>query len=468
MNIPRFLELLKEDKLEDAFLSVILDNPLPASTGRVCQHPCDNRCRRVGIDAAVNMRDVHRFIADSAFSDDALYARAIERLLACRKPPTGKRIAVIGAGPTGLACAYYLALLGHEAVVYESNAMAGGMLRYALPDYRLPKDALDREIGVIEAAGVKFVFNTVVGRDVMLNDLAGEYDAVFLSIGTWKESWVYLTGTELAGVMPALLFLEGVAKQQPVAIGRKVTVIGGGNAAIDSARTALRLGAEVTILYRRERKDMPAIPEETEAAEAEGAKIVFLAAPHRIIGDAEGRVKAIETVKTRLGEYDATGRRRPVPTGEIVRFECDTVILAVGETVDLDFVKASGLKLQESGTMLEVDRYSLETSRKNFYAGGDLITGASNVSNAMGYGKKAARNIDQRLTGERRWQQLWPEFEYAQTPPAHPSESPRHHVSEMDAARRSKTFDEATIGLTPVEAMEETCRCLRCDVRNGD
>jgi NADH-quinone oxidoreductase subunit F len=213
---------------------------------------------------------------------------------------------------------------------------------------------------------------------------------------------------------------------------------------------------------------MPAIPEETEAAEAEGAKIVFLAAPHRIIGNTEGRVKAIETVKTRLGEYDATGRRRPVPTGEIVRFECDTVILAVGETVDLDFVKASGLKLQESGKMLEVDRYSLETSRKNFYAGGDLITGASNVSNAMGYGKKAARNIDQRLTGERRWQQLWPEFEYAQTPPAHPSESPRHHVREMDAARRSKTFDEATIGLTPVEAMEETCRCLRCDVRNGE
>ena len=235
--------------------------------------------------------------------------------------------------------------------------MAGGMLRYALPDYRLPKAALDREIGIIEAAGVKFVFNTVVGQDVMLNDLAGDYDAVFLSIGTWKESWVYLPGTELAGVMPALPFLEAVAKKHEVAIGRKVTVIGGGNAAIDSARTALRLGADVTILYRRERKDMPAIPEETEAAEAEGAKIVFLAAPHRIVGNAEGRVKAIETVKTRLGEYDASGRRRPVPTEEVQRFECDTVVLAVGESVDLDFVKASGLKLQESGTMLEVDRY---------------------------------------------------------------------------------------------------------------
>jgi NADPH-dependent glutamate synthase beta subunit-like oxidoreductase len=291
---------------------------------------------------------------------------------------------------------------------------------------------------------------------------------VFLSIGTWKESWVYLAGTELTGVIPALPFLEAVAKQQPLEMGRKVVVIGGGNAAIDSARTSLRLGAQVTILYRRERKDMPAIPEEVEAAEAEGAKIVFLAAPHRIVGTAEGKVKAIEAVKTKLGEYDASGRRKPVPTGEVIRFDCDQVILAVGETVDLDFVKASGLKLQESGAMLEVDRYSLETSRRNFYAGGDLITGASNVSNAMGYGKRAARNIDERLTGERHWEDLTPEFEYAQTAPAHPGESGRHHVSEADAAERVRNFDEATHGLSPVEATEETCRCLRCDLRNGE
>ena len=466
MNIPRFLQLLKEDRMEDAFFSVVLDNPLPASTGRVCQHPCDNRCRRTGVDSAVNMRDVHRFIADSAFADDAIYNAAVAKLLACRKPPTGKRIAIVGAGPTGLACAYYLALLGHEAVVYESNAGAGGMLRYALPDYRLPKPALDREIELIESVGVKFVFNTVIGKDVMLNDLEGEFDAVFLSIGTWKESWVYLSGTELTGVIPALPFLEAVAKNLPVETGKRVVVIGGGNAAIDSARTSLRLGAKVTILYRRERKDMPAIPEEVEAAEAEGAKIVFLAAPHRILGNAEGHVKAIDAVKTRLGEYDTSGRRRPVPTDEVMRFECDTVILAVGETVDLDFVKASGLKLQESGATLEVDRFSLETSRRNFYAGGDLITGASNVSNAMGYGKKAARNIDKRLTGESRWSSLWPEFEYTRAIPAHPSESGRHHVRDVDARKRAGDFEEATLGLTPVEAMEETCRCLRCDVRS--
>lgn len=466
MNIPRFLELVKEDRLEEAFLSVVLDNPLPASTGRVCQHPCDNRCRRAGIDEAVNMRDVHRYIADSIYGSDR-YEEVAARVVAHRKPATGKRVAIVGAGPTGLACAFYCALLGHEAVIYDSNAAAGGMLRYAIPEYRLPKSTLDWEIDLIARMGVQFVFNTQVGKDISLNDLDAQYDAVFLAIGTWKENWVYLPGTELEGVIPALPFLEGVAKGHSQPMGKKVAVIGGGNAAIDSARTALRLGADVTIIYRRERKDMPAIPEETEAAEAEGAKIIFLATPHRIVGTPEGKVSAIEVAKTTLGEYDKSGRRRPVTTGEIQRLACDTVILAVGEAVDIDFAKASGLKIKENG-LIEVDRYALETSRPNFYAGGDLISGASNVSNAMGYGKRAARYIDLRLTGVKRWKNLLPEFEISQTVPAHPSESRRHHAHELPAARRAQSFAEAVAGLAPVEAMEESCRCLRCDVRNGD
>ncbi len=179
----------------------------------------------------------------------------------------------------------------------------------------------------------------------------------FLSIGTWKESWVYQAGTELKGVYPALLFLESVAKGEEVHLGKKVAIIGGGNAAIDSARTALRKGAEATVFYRRERKDMPAIEEETRAAKDEGAKFIFLAAPHRIIGDPNGNVKAIEIAKTRLGEYDSSGRRKPVPTGEIQRYDCDAVIYAVGESVDLDFARASGLSLKESGT-IEVNRFS--------------------------------------------------------------------------------------------------------------
>ena len=464
MNIPRFLQLYKEGRMEDAFEAVIMDNPLPSSTGRVCQHPCDNRCRRQTVDEAVNMREVHRLIADSILTSDR-YEEMVGRIVARRFPPTGYKIAIAGAGPTGLTAAFYLAMLGHEVTVFDAKSEAGGMLRFALPDYRLPKSVLLREVELIERVGVQFVFNTRVGFDVPLNELDERFDAVFISIGTWKDSWVYLPGTELKGVHTALHVLESVAKKEEMPLGRRVAIIGGGNAAIDSARTALRRGSEVLILYRRERNDMPAIEEETEAAQQEGAKIEFLVAPHRIIGDAQGNVKAIEVVKTRLGEYDSSGRRKPVPTGEIRRFECDNVILAVGESFDLDFARASGLQMKESGT-IEVDRFTLETSRSTFYAGGDVITGASNVSNAMGYGKKAARNIDERLMGVHRWTQLFPEFDYDQTPPEQPVESRRHTGHHVPVGARARSFDEVVLGLTAEEAHEEACRCLRCDIKS--
>jgi NADH-quinone oxidoreductase subunit F len=463
MNIPRFLQLYKEDRLEDAFLSVILDNPLPASTGRVCQHPCDDRCRREALDEAVNMREVHRSIADQVLLSDRFEAM-VERVLERRLERTGQRVAVVGAGPTGLTCAYYLALRGHQVTCYEARPAAGGMLRYALPDYRLPQRVLDKEIELIERVGVEFRFNVEVGSDVTLNELAEQHDAVFLSIGTWKEAWVHLPGTELTGVIPALPFLEAMAREQSVPVGRNVVVIGGGNAAVDSARTARRMGADVTIVYRRERKDMPAIAEEVEAAEAEGARIAFLAAPNRIVGDADGKVRAIEVVRTRPGEFDESGRRRPVPTDEIMRLECDSVVLAVGERVDPDFCNASGLRVKDDGT-LEVDRYSLETSRERFYAGGDLITGASNVSNAMGIGKKAARTIDRRLM-DRLTPSVLPEFVYQMEPPDPPSPIGRHTPAELPASERVGSYAEVSLGLTPVAALDEAQRCLRCDIRS--
>jgi NADH-quinone oxidoreductase subunit F len=463
MNIPRFLQLYKEGRLDEAFESVIFDNPLPASTGRVCQHPCDNRCRRQTIDEAVNMREVHRLIADSILLSDR-FGEIAERVVARKMPATGKKVAVVGAGPTGLTAAFYLALFGHEVTTYEAHAEAGGMLRFALPEYRLPKSILSREIDLIRQLGVRFEFNKNVGTDVSLNDLEAQYDAVFLSIGTWKEAWVYLPGTELKGVMPALLFLEAIAKNAPVPLGQRVAIVGGGNAAIDSARTALRRGATVTVIYRRERKDMPAIQEEVKAAEEEGAHFVFLATPHRIVGEG-GAVKGIEVLKTRLGEFDPSGRRRPISTEEIQSFKCDTVILAVGEAVDRDFCRASGLSIRENGT-LDYDRYTLATSRDKFYAGGDLISGASNVSNAMGYGKRAARSIDQRLMGEAR-EGLVPTFEYDQKPPEHVSESRRHHSHPLPAKQRARDFQEAVLALTAEEAVEEAGRCLRCDVRES-
>jgi NADH-quinone oxidoreductase subunit F len=466
MNIPRFLQLVKENRLEEAFEAVVLDNPLPASTGRVCQHPCDDRCRRTALDEAVNMRDVHRYIAESIYFSDRFDVVAA-RIVARKLEPTGKKIAVVGAGPAGLACAYYMALLGHQVTVLDPNKAAGGMLRYALPGYRLPKSVLDKEIDLIERMGVQFRLNCEVGKDVKLDELDVQFDAVFIAIGTWQETPARMPGTELQGVYSALHFLEAGLKNEPVALGRNVVVIGGGNAAIDSARTALRMGSKVTIIYRRERKDMPAIPEETESAEEEGAKIVFLAAPQRVVANAHGGVQAIEVVTTRPGEYDASGRRKPVPTDEIIRYKCESVILAIGESVDAEFVRDSGLRAKDSGT-IDVDRYTLETSRNRFYAGGDAITGANNVSNAMGYGKKAARIIDERLMGERRWEQVLPDFEYEMAVPAKPSDSQRHSAVEKPARERARSFEEATVGLTPVAAGEECRRCLRCDVQDRE
>ena len=256
-----------------------------------------------------------------------------------------------------------------------------------------------------------------------------------------------------------------MARKEKVATGSRVAIIGGGNAAIDSARTVLRMGAQATILYRRERKDMPAIDEEIQAAEEEGVRFVFLAAPHRIMGGADGSVKAIEIVKTRLGEYDKSGRRRPIPTDEVQRFECDSVILAVGETFDMDFCRASGLELKEEGTIV-VDRFTLETSRPGFYAGGDVITGASNMSNAMGGGKQAARKIDERLMGERALGAALSRVRI-QPPGAGRAEPqpPPHGTFACRAGHgfaRSRKWSPAS---DPQEALEECRRCLRCDLR---
>ncbi len=461
MNIPRFLQLYKEGQLEEAFESIIMDNPLPCSTGRVCQHPCDERCRRHTIDDAVNMREVHRFIADYILLSDK-FDLAVAAVKSHQMESTGRKIAIAGAGPAGLTAAFYLALLGHDVTVYDSLAEAGGMLRYALPEYRLPKPALRREVELIERLGVKFVFNTRIGADITVNELEERYDSVLLAIGTWQETSVELPGAELKGVYPALSFLEAVDKNEEVELGPKVVVIGGGNAAIDSARTALRLGSSVTVVYRRERKDMPAIEEETAACEEEGAKIVFLSAPHRILGDAKGNVRALEVVKTRLGEYDRSGRRKPIATDEIKRFECDSVILAVGESVDAEFAKSSGLQIKDGGT-IEVNHFTLETSRPRVFAGGDLVTGASNVSNAMAFGKQAAEAIDEQLMDSKRWQQLFRPMHFDQLPPKQPSESHRHHSRVLPPRDRATTFEEVVFALTAEQAHDECCRCLRCD-----
>jgi NADH-quinone oxidoreductase subunit F len=462
MNIPRFLQLYQEGRMDDAFEAVIMDNPLPASTGRVCQHHCDTRCRRRTLDEPVNMREVHRVIADSVLLTDR-FEEMVGRILAKQLPASGKKVAVVGAGPAGLTAAFYLGLLGHAVTVFESRAEAGGMLRYALPEYRLAKSTLDREVEIIRRLGVQFVFNARIGADVSLDDLAAKFDATFLSIGTWKETDVRLPGNDLNRVYSALNFFEAQTSGRPVELGEHAVVIGGGNSAVDCARTAIRRGSAATVIYRRERRDMPAIHEEVEAAEQEGVRFLFLTSPHRILGQ-RGAVRSIEVVKTRLGEFDTSGRRRPIDTGEISVIGCSSVILAVGEGVETDFYEGSGLTLNETG-MIEVDRYTLETSRPTIFAGGDLISGPSNVSRAMSYGKDAARSIDHRLMDEPRFDRLFRKIQYAQAIPEQPSESRRHRPHDLPAPVRARTFEEAVQALTPEEAHDEACRCLRCDVR---
>ncbi len=468
MNIPRFIQLFNEGRLEEAFLSVILDNPLPASTGRVCQHPCDNRCRRAGLDEAVNMREIHRFIADSVYGT-AIEERVVARLLALKRPPTGKRVAVVGAGPTGLTAGFYLALMGHEVTIFEAAPEPGGMLRYALPEYRLPRRVLELEVRLIQRMGVAIKCNTPVGESPTHYELRQAHDSVFLSVGTWHALPLDIPGSRLGGVIHALDFLEQVAHGKPIRLGRKVLVVGGGNAAIDSARTALRMGAEeVQIVYRRQKRDMPAIVDEIEEALEEGAKLITMVAPHRLVGDERGQVKALEIQKTIAGEFDSSGRRRPIPTDEINRLSADTVILAIGERVDPIFSSRSGLRLNHDGT-IGIDRYSMETSQEGVFAGGDLVTGASNVSNAMSFGKRAARSIDKRLTGLDRFEELFPDFIYEQAVPAEPAADPRARSAVMPAAERVRCNDEVMLGYARRQAEVESHRCLRCDVgRNGN
>jgi NADH-quinone oxidoreductase subunit F len=463
MRIPGFLQLLQEGRLEDAAEMIWLDNPLPSSTGRICQHPCENRCRRNDVDGPLNMREVHRYIADITLHGDVLQS-VTRRLQAGRLPATGKRIAVVGAGPSGLAAAFYLAMFGHEVTVYDAREEAGGMLRYALPEYRLPKAELAREIGVLVDLGIRFVFGKTLGAGLSLDSLEEDNDAVFLATGTWTENAAGITGEDGPGVWHAIGFLEQVVRAKAPDMGRRVVVIGGGNAAVDSARTCKRLGCEVTIAYRREREDMPAIAEEVVDAEREGVVLHLLVTPQRVIRDAQGRVTGLELLKTRLGDYDSSGRRMPISTGETMVVHCDSVVMAVGEKPDTEPLRRSAVQVRSNGTAL-VDGITYETNRPKVYAGGDLVTGASNVSSTMATGKAAARAIDRTLSGEDRMAIILKKFTYRNEVHIEPRGAGRNDSEHLAAARRKGSFDEVMLGFTEAEAMAESVRCLRCDVK---
>jgi NADH-quinone oxidoreductase subunit F len=462
MNIPAFLQLLKEDRLEDAFEQVVMDNPLPSSTGRVCQHPCELRCRRAQADAPINMRETHRYIGDAMYENGS-DKKILKRILKRKQKPTGKSVAVIGAGPAGLSAAFYLALLGHKVTVFEKAADAGGMLRYALPEYRLPKNIVDKEIALIKGAGVKFQFNAKLGTKLKLEKLAKEHDAVLLAVGTWEEQALGVPGDDANGLYSSLTFLNNAALGKKTKLGQKVLVIGGGNSAIDAARSAMRQGADVTIVYRRSRAEMPAIGEEVEQALEEGAKLVTMAAPLRLVSDKTGKLTGLEVAKTVPGKYDSKGRRAPVVTKDTYIIPCDAIIKAIGEKADSVLTKSLGLDTTSWGTV-KVDPWTLQTSNPKVYAGGDYITGAANVATAMGYGKKAAKQMDIALTGLDRFEALWPKFEYDNTIPPASQGGPRNPARVIPAEERKGNV-EVSPTFTEWQAKAECFRCLRCDIK---
>jgi NADH-quinone oxidoreductase subunit F len=450
----------------ESFEMVLKYNPLPSSTGRICHFHCKMRCRREDIDEPVAQGEVHRYVADSIYKAGKEKA-VLEKLIGEKMPGTGKTVAIIGGGPAGLTAAFYLARLGHKVCIYEAQPELGGILRYGIPEYRLPKAVLKREIAQIKLFGVRSVCRKTIGAEE-LKKLAKDNDAVFVATGAYQDMKLDIPGENLPGVISGIDYLKEIARGKKPAIGRDVLIIGAGNVAIDAARTAFRSGAEVTVVYRREKADMPANKDEILEAEKEGVNFIFLAAPKAIMADGEGRVKLLQVEKMAPGDYDLSGRKRPAATGEIQYIPCDTIVLAIGERVDSGFLKASGLDVNKNGTV-RADEFTMGTNVRGMFAGGDLVSGPGTAVEAMAHGVAAASAIDRELTGEDRFFRLFePQFVYEKAVPSTPYAKGRQEGWKLSVKQRQGNFKEVSLGLTGVQALIEAKRCLRCDVKECD
>ncbi len=464
MNIPGFLELFKEKKMLEAFECIIRDNPFPASSGRICHFHCKMRCRREDIDYPVSQGEIHRYVADYIYQAKQ-ENKIIQRLVTEKLPKSGKKISIVGAGPSGLTAAFYLARLGHEVAVYEANSASGGILLYGIPEYRLPKAVLKKEIDFVRKMGVKISCNQKIGTQ-KLKEIISKSDAVFLATGAYKNMNLGIPGEDAKGVLSGTAFLEDVAVGKKPALGKKVLVVGAGNVAVDAARTAFRLGSEVTIVYRRQEKEMPANKDEIKGAQLEGVKFEFLAAPKALIIGSDGKLKGLSLTRMALGEYDLSGRKKPQATDQIFQIPCDSVILAIGERVDAEFIKDSGVVVNPDGTV-KVERASLKTNLDKVYAGGDLVMGPSTAVEAMSDGKKAAQAIDRILSGQDRFSKLFRKFDYACEVPQESKVTKKQEGLKLPVDKRRHNFQEVSLGLSLKQACTEAGRCLRCDVKEG-
>jgi len=460
VNVQGYIALLQQGRFKEAVELIRKSMPFPAICGRVCFSPCQDACSRKNIDQPVGIRYLKRLAAD--------IEREQGRIKPDPVPKThGEKVAIVGAGPAGLSAAYELAKLGYPVTVFERMSEPGGMMRYGIPDHRLQKYVVANEIGYIQDLGVEIKVGIEFGKDVQLDTLRNEgYKAIFIAVGAQLSRKLGIPGEDLEGIFHAVEFLRHVALGKTVDVGEKVAVIGGGNSAIDAARTALRLGArEVTILYRRSRNEMPALPEEVEAAEEEKIKFYFLVSPKQIIGEG-GKVKAIECLRMELGEPDASGRRRPVPIQRTEHtYEVDTIIPAIGQLPETSCLPP--ILLDERARAISVDPLTLETSIPSVFSGGDIVTGPASVIEAIGAGKRAAVSIDRYLNGqdlrtgreeeieETTWVKDWEKI----------TKKPERYVSpHVDVGRRRVSFEGADelLAKTKEVAMFEARRCLEC------
>ena len=451
VDIPGYMALVGEGRCADAVRLIRKDNPFPTACAYICEHPCEARCRRNMIDDAINIRGLKRYAVDHAGEVPQPECA----------PATGKRVAIVGGGPSGLSCAYYLTLMGHKVTVYEEAKQLGGMLRYGIPNYRFPRHLLNAEIESILSLGIEVHTGITVGKDIWIEDLQKEYDCLYIAIGAHQDKKTGIPGEDSVNVMSAVEMLRDIGDDiMPDFSGKKVVVIGGGNVAMDVTRSSIRLGAEkVTCVYRRRVEDMTALPDEVTGAMAEGAEIMTLAAPVRIEADEEGVAKALWVQPQIIGEVDKAGRPRPGNANlPEVRLEADIIVVAIGQGIEISGFDAAGVPIKRgtfvaglSGQVGDMD---------NVFAGGDCVTGPATAIRAIAAGKVAAANIDEHL-GYRH--EITVDVEIPSPKLNNRAPHGRINTTEREACQRRCDFEDIECGLTQEGAVTEASRCLRCD-----
>ena len=461
VNTPAssYIERIQEGDYDGALGLNHMANLFPHILGRVCTHPCESACRRGKIDEPVSICSLKRAAAD--FADKKSPLRS-----SIAKKSTGKKVAIIGAGPSGLAAGNDLAIVGHDVTIFEALPMAGGMLSVGIPPYRLPWNKIDDAVNWVKELGIKLKLNSPVNSSEEFDKLVEEYDAVYIAAGAHKSVALDIPGEEdLKGVLHGITYMKDINLENQKKVPSRVAVVGGGFTAIDCARSSLRLGArEVFIIYRRTLKEMPAGELEVSMAEEEAIKILYLTSPIKILGDVGSNVKAIECIKNKLGEPDASGRRRPEPiTGSEFTLPVDMVIAAIGQAPDASFMtEKSGIEFTKWGTVI-VDPESFTTSKEGVFAGGDFITGPRNAIEVIGDGRKAARAIDKYLSGgkERRFEYTLMEKDPVRKVSGYEA-IPRQEQDSVEMGERWEIEKEVELGFSKENAAKEADRCLLC------